>query len=1451
MTTNTGGEITRIDLPGGRYTAYTYDSNGDLHTVRDLAGTVLTYNADARGRITSVQDSGGNTLLSDAYDATGRVVRQTDALGNPTFFSYDDAAISGTGFTVPSADTLPRTSTSPRGGTTLSCFSTKGLMVGTVGPTGGIKTWAYDGKGNPIRSIDELGFVTKATFDGVREPTSTKDALGHTTTMTWDGHGHPATLSTGGTTATTTFDPTTHLPLTIVNSAGANSLQVASYTYYPGTNLVATATAQGGAVTTYHYDASGYVDYVIDPAGRKTTFVTDPNTGLVSSSVDALGNATGGVPGDHTTTYTYDGAGRPLTVTDPLGNMAGGTPSTHRTTYTYDAFGRLKTESRASGALTTYNYDLAGHITSTVVKLTASVNATTTYEYDADSNLTAVVDPESRRTETTYDLAGRPTSLKDPANKVSTIEHDAKGRVTATVDATGVRLETTYDALDRIATTKDGASKVTTYAYDPTTGLLSSVTDPLSHITSYGYDWLGRPTSVTNAENATSSTAYDAKGFVASVTNARNKTTTFTYNATGQLLTVTEPGDAGNFVTTYTYDEGGRLWKRQNARGGLDTYEYDALGRPTKLTDAVSKVWQTFYTNDGDIDHTIDGKGQTTSFAYDLAGRLLTVTPTSPTPVITYAYDKTARVLSMADGNGTTGYTYDAVGRIATVARASRTTTYTYDNAGRNKTVVYPGGQGTVTDAYDTAGRLSTITDWASRVTTYHYDNASRVSSVDRPGGLSTAYTYDSVDRPLTAASTRSGSTILSQAWTYDPDGNVGTLTDDTGTASFTYDNLDRLLTANYPGGQNYIYTYDAVGNMTQAVTPTGTATYAYDLADRITSNGPAGAPQPGLSTRAPTTNTAGWTSSGNAYASDNVYATAAPAQNGTTSVRVGTFGFGAIPANATITNVTVSVEWKVDTTASIATLGSQVYVSNTARGTELVNSAEPTSDTTQTFTVAGLTRADLLDGTFEVQVRASRGATATGFTASLDAVSVQVDYTTPIPAAAPTYDDNGNMTSDGSYGNRTYAYDTLGRLASVTRGGATTTYALDGAGNRWGQTTGAATTSFDLDHARPDGTILGDGAAKYLPGVPGAGYEAGGTWRNALSDLIGSPVEYIDTGGATSGLTHSDPYGAPRPGSTAAVGIGYAGEYRDATGLINLRARSYDPVLGRFIGRDTFGGVASAPQTGNRYAYATANPLRYTDPSGRFVQTIIDHPAVLVEFAALFNPVTATIVFAEQFITGIDPATGEHVDPAEAVSGFALVVGVPIIAKAFGEAFGGIFTGLGDETRVGAAGGSASIAIAADGVAPIERAVASAKQVAWAEDISSINATVTRLGERSLAKSSGNWRTAELTFQRYLSAADRRLIAAEARYRVQWQPAAVPGRGRVPAYVSFTDRQGARRIFAYPGSRRLDAGIVEVSSGRTVSGFDITLDASKPRIESYYQEAFGDIPIFDIRLPQ
>jgi RHS repeat-associated protein len=63
--------------------------------------------------------------------------------------------------------------------------------------------------------------------------------------------------------------------------------------------------------------------------------------------------------------------------------------------------------------------------------------------------------------------------------------------------------------------------------------------------------------------------------------------------------------------------------------------------------------------------------------------------------------------------------------------------------------------------------------------------------------------------------------------------------------------------------------------------------------------------------------------------------------------------------------------------------------------------------------------------------------------------------------------------------------------------------------------------------------------------------------------------------------------------------GRGYTGhEHLNQFGLINMNARLYDPLLGRFLAPDPQ--VANPDETNgfNRYAYASNNPLMFTDPS-------------------------------------------------------------------------------------------------------------------------------------------------------------------------------------------------------------------------------------------------------------
>jgi RHS repeat-associated protein len=98
--------------------------------------------------------------------------------------------------------------------------------------------------------------------------------------------------------------------------------------------------------------------------------------------------------------------------------------------------------------------------------------------------------------------------------------------------------------------------------------------------------------------------------------------------------------------------------------------------------------------------------------------------------------------------------------------------------------------------------------------------------------------------------------------------------------------------------------------------------------------------------------------------------------------------------------------------------------------------------------------------------------------------------------------------------------------------------------------------------------------------------------------------------GGALTGGTGTvvqtyltDEFGVP---TVVQGGVGmsqpflFTGEpYDDETNLLHLRARFYDPGMGRFLTRDPVSGALAAPPTLNRFVYAGNNPASLADPSG------------------------------------------------------------------------------------------------------------------------------------------------------------------------------------------------------------------------------------------------------------
>jgi len=60
-------------------------------------------------------------------------------------------------------------------------------------------------------------------------------------------------------------------------------------------------------------------------------------------------------------------------------------------------------------------------------------------------------------------------------------------------------------------------------------------------------------------------------------------------------------------------------------------------------------------------------------------------------------------------------------------------------------------------------------------------------------------------------------------------------------------------------------------------------------------------------------------------------------------------------------------------------------------------------------------------------------------------------------------------------------------------------------------------------------------------------------------------------------------------------------------TGLYDYGARWYDPQIGRFLAPDSIVPNVGSSQSLNRYAYVSGNPLKYTDPSGHWLESAID----------------------------------------------------------------------------------------------------------------------------------------------------------------------------------------------------------------------------------------------------
>ena len=104
--------------------------------------------------------------------------------------------------------------------------------------------------------------------------------------------------------------------------------------------------------------------------------------------------------------------------------------------------------------------------------------------------------------------------------------------------------------------------------------------------------------------------------------------------------------------------------------------------------------------------------------------------------------------------------------------------------------------------------------------------------------------------------------------------------------------------------------------------------------------------------------------------------------------------------------------------------------------------------------------------------------------------------------------------------------------------------------------------------------------------------------------------MNLTDTSGYIEHTYRYDAFGNElEPDTSDSNPFRYCGEYYDGeTGSYYLRARYYDPVVGRFTQQDSYSGDIAQPLSLNYYAYCYNNPVQHVDRSGNVpIDTILD----------------------------------------------------------------------------------------------------------------------------------------------------------------------------------------------------------------------------------------------------
>jgi RHS repeat-associated protein len=583
--------------------------------------------------------------------------------------------------------------------------------------------------------------------------------------------------------------------------------------------------------TRYHYEAGGLVD--------RTTVARTP--------LDAVGLPIGGGGmQEFSTRIDYDELDRPRTTTQA---EATSREVIRRVSYTSTGLpwlSEIRCKIGASGepdqwVATELHYDPAGRVTEQILPEVTNAatgqigRPRTSIAYNANGQVSQIRDASSRPIATYgYDVAGNVSYL---------LQGRARDERTRLLSEPLTRYR--YDLMGRLVAVVDPMDETWTNAWDaagrlersetPAVGFVGSE-ERVSAVQHYSYNPDGSLRWMIDPKGVRKDFAYDANGFL--------RTTSMSVTDVDPVL----GAQSSNLTETWERDALGQVIRVVDGKGQSTGFAYDGLGRLVSRTwdvgDPRSKASSTYYDGLLPVSAT-NAKGQQFQYLYDERFNLRQLlVPGSSSENIDFWYDDLGRLTTTTpapswSGIGYPGISraYDSLGRIRSETSNGIEHSFGYNLNGDLCLLASSASGRVIRMKHDSNGRVVEASEEDSgnyTVTTFGYDRSGRVVREGMANGLAQYTDYDAAGRiENTRLTTEKKQVICRTDYEYDLNSNVTTQLESTK----PFEIPDRVLSMQYDERNRLIREEQSGAGL-----PPVLESYRYDLADnRISSYRSAG----------------------------------------------------------------------------------------------------------------------------------------------------------------------------------------------------------------------------------------------------------------------------------------------------------------------------------------------------------------------------------------------------------------------------------------------------------------------------------------------------------------------------------------------------------------------------------------------------------------------------------